>query len=885
MSESKIMSYKLSRQLKTALENLKDRIVQKENKVLESQDLLFSILEVSDTGIGYALGYYSLTKSKLLKEFTNAITVDERKLDEMEVGQELSDISKRKKMKNMITSSPVEVINEVASVYYLSECETFPMSEYVKSIFDFAEEMRIQNSPDGVIDSYWILRGISEERDTNANHLIYKQYLITGNTSFKEDDLSDLFTNARFRFRELYDGKAEKERATEEKRAAHISSKLSNPDYSLLNDIATDITLKARNGELMEVVGRDEEIQKVEIALTRRDKNNVVLLGDGGVGKSAIVDGIAMRIAKDESLSLKGKKILQFSLNDLNATIGGFLSEGINRFIEEMKREKDVVLFVDEIHMLGRAKHLTDLFKPLMARGDFRIIGATTPMEWNAYVSGDTAFVRRFEKVIVEEPSIEDTVKIVETIAPAYENFHHANFENGTIELAVRLAKKYLKEEKLPDSAFTIIDNAGALVRIQANQDVVLTRDYQKEVDELKKELKAAQAIEYNEVAVEKIRRKIELKQSEFQGTRNNLTPVCYDLKITKDDIKKAVEQKASIKVNDKDMKVGKEADNQEMLRLSNLKNILAEKVIGQTDATNSIAEAVIRSKTGFRNPKRPIGVFLFLGTSGVGKTETAKVLSKELTGSEEALVRIDMSEYQQEHEVSKLIGAPPGYAGFGKGGLLTNAVKSNPKSVVLFDEIEKAHPRIYDLMLQVFDDGILTDGMGQKVNFTNTIIILTSNLGLNAIKKDRRVGFTTDKTNGISEQTIQEQTMEAVNNFFRPELLNRIDEIVTFRPFTEEAILQITRLLLKKEVEVIKECGYELDFTEKAVELLAKRTYDPENGARPIRRGITKLIETPLSELIINNSLNKGEKIIVDTDGKEMIFEVIKSKRRIYGA
>lgn len=878
MSEAKIMSYKLSRQLKTALENLKDRILQKEYKVIESQDLLFSILEVSDTGIGYALGYFSLTKSKLLKEFTNAITVDERKLDEMEVGQELSDISKRKKMKNIITSSPVEVINEAASVYYLSECESYPMSEYVKSIFDFAEEMRMQNSPDGVIDSYWILRGISEERDTNANQLIFKQYLLTGNTSFKEDDLSDLFTNARFRFRELYDGKAEKERVAQEKRAAQISSKLSNPDYSLLNDVATDITLKARNGELMEVVGREDEIQKVEIALTRRDKNNVVLLGDGGVGKSAIVDGIAMRIAKDESLSLKGKKILQFSLNDLNATIGVFSSEGINRFIEEMKREKDVVLFVDEIHMLGRAKHLTDLFKPLMARGDFRIIGATTPMEWNAYVSGDTAFVRRFEKVIVEEPSIEDAVKIVETIAPAYENFHHANFENGTIELAVRLAKKYLKEEKLPDSAFTIIDNAGALVRIQANQDVVLTRDYQKEVDELKKELKAAQAIEYNEVAVEKIRRKIELKQSEFQGTRNNLTPVYYDLKITKDDIKKAVEQKASIKVKDKDMQVGKEVDNQEMLRLSNLKNILAEKVIGQTDATNSIAEAVIRSKTGFRNPKRPIGVFLFLGTSGVGKTETAKVLSKELTGSEEGLVRIDMSEYQQEHEVSKLIGAPPGYAGFGKGGLLTNAVKSNPKSVVLFDEIEKAHPRVYDLMLQVFDDGILTDGMGQKVNFTNTIIILTSNLGLNAIKKDKRVGFTTVKTNGISEQTIQEQTMEAVNNFFRPELLNRIDEIVTFRPFTEEAILQITRLLLKKEVEMIKECGYELKFTEKAVELLAKRTYDPVNGARPIRRGITKLIETPLSELIINNRLNKGDKIVVDTDGKEMIFEVIKS-------
>ena len=843
--------------------------------MIETQDILFCILDICDTGMGYALGYYSLTKSKLLREYSKGKFIGSEQRCTLET-DELKDFSKRRVMHEWITSSPVEIIQEPSSLYYLSECDEFPISEYLKLIFDFAEEMRLQNSPDGVIDSFWILLGISQEQETNANQLIYKQYLLTGRNSYSEDRLLDVFPNSLFRFREMSDGKAERDRASKEKRAVHISSKLSNPDYSLLNDIATDITLKARNGELMEVVGRDDEIRKVEIALTRRDKNNVVLLGDGGVGKSAIVDGIAMRIAKDEVLSLKGKKILQFSLNDLNATLGGYSSEGINRFIEDMKREKDVILFVDEIHMLGRAKHLTDLFKPLMARGDFRIIGATTPSEWNTYVSGDTAFVRRFEKVIVEEPSIDDTIKIVETIAPAYENFHHANFEDDTIELAVRLAKKYLKGEKLPDSAFTIIDNAGALVRIEAKQDVLLIRNYQNEVEELKKELKVAQAIEYNETAVEEIRKKLGHKLSEFQGARNNLTRGCYKLKITKDDIKKAVEQKISIKVKDEDMRVGKEVNNQELLRLSKLKKTLSEKVIGQSDATNSIAEAVIRSKTGFRNPKRPIGVFLFLGTSGVGKTETAKVLSEELTGSVEDLIRLDMSEYQQEHEVSKLIGAPPGYVGFGKGGILTNAVKSNPKSVLLFDEIEKAHPKVYDLMLQVFDDGILTDGMGQKVDFTNTIIILTSNLGLNAIKKDKRVGFTMVQTNGISEQTIREQTMEAVHNFFRPELLNRIDEIVTFKPFSESTVLRITRLLLEKEVEMIKESGYELEFTEKAVELLAKRTYDPENGARPIRRGITKLIETPLSELIINNNLNKGDKIIVDTDGKEMIFEVI---------
>ena len=875
MLEKNIVKYKVSRQLKLALEQLNHRIIKKDYKVIETQDILFCILDICDTGMGYALGYYSLTKSKLLREYSKGKFIGSEQRCTLET-DEIKDFSKRRVMHEWITSSPVEIIQEASSSYYLSECDEFPISEYLKLIFDFAEEMRLQNSPDGVIDSFWILLGISQEQETNANQLIYKQYLLTGRNSYSEDRLLDVFPNSLFRFREMSDGKAERDRASKEKRAVHISSKLSNPDYSLLNDIATDITLKARNGELMEVVGRDDEIRKVEIALTRRDKNNVVLLGDGGVGKSAIVDGIAKRIAKDEVLSLKDKKILQFSLNDLNTTLGGYSSEGINRFIEDMKREKDVILFVDEIHMLGRAKHLTDLFKPLMARGDFRIIGATTPSEWNTYVSGDTAFVRRFEKVIVEEPSIDDTIKIVETIAPAYENFHHANFEDDTIELAVRLAKKYLKGEKLPDSAFTIIDNAGALVRIEAKQDVLLIRNYQNEVDELKKKLKEAQTIEYNETAVEEIRKKLEHKLSEFQGARNNLTKGCYKLKITKDDIKKAVEQKISIKVKDEDMKVGKEVNSQELLRLSRLKKTLSEKVIGQLNATNSIAEAVIRSKTGFRNPKRPIGVFLFLGTSGVGKTETAKVLSEELTGSLEDLVRLDMSEYQQEHEVSKLIGAPPGYVGFGKGGILTNAVKSNPKSVLLFDEIEKAHPKVYDLMLQVFDDGILTDGMGQKVDFTNTIIILTSNLGLNAIKKDKRVGFTMVQTNGISEQTIREQTMEAVHNFFRPELLNRIDEIVTFKPFSESTVLRITRLLLEKEVEMIKESGYELEFTEKAVELLAKRTYDPENGARPIRRGITKLIETPLSELIINNNLNKGDKIIVDTDGKEMIFEVI---------
>lgn len=510
--KNEIKDYKVSRQLKKALMGLSVCISQKDYKVIESQDILFSVLEVTDTGMGYALGHYSLTKSKLKREFLNGVAITKNTLPILESDNELNEFVKKRKQNEIISSSPVEVMKEPASNLFLIECDSFPISEYVKSIFEFAEEMRLQNSPDGVIDSYWLLAGIANESISNANRLIYKCYLQTGSIGYKEKQLVDLFTYAKFRYREEVDGKAERERNEQHRKESRISNKLANPNYSLLEDIATDLTSRAKKGELMDVVGRDEEIRKVEIALIRRDKNNVVLLGEGGVGKSAIVDGIAMRISRDEITSLKGKKILQFNLNDLNSKIGTLYSESILRLIDEMKREKDIILFIDEIHMLRRVKHLTDVFKPLMARGDFRIIGATTPMEWDTYISEDKALVRRFEKIIVEEPSISDAIKIVETIAPAYENFHHVNFEEDTIELAVRLAKKYLKEEKLPDSAFTILDNASSLVRIDAKRDVQMMVGYQNEVNELKLKLKEAQSVEYNEKKLIKLDKNLKKK-------------------------------------------------------------------------------------------------------------------------------------------------------------------------------------------------------------------------------------------------------------------------------------------------------------------------------------------------------------------------------------
>ncbi|WP_186627071.1 AAA family ATPase [Streptococcus sp. sy010] len=873
------ISHKFSRQLKAAMVKLEDLVSHKSYKVIETQDIMMAVLSVVDTGFAYALGYHSLTRTKLQTELDKSVLVEERTIFDM-TDETFEGYRKKQEIKKQVIQTPVELIVEKSSDCFLAECDSYPISEYVKQIFDFAEEMRQQNAPDGVIDSYWLLVGISQSFATNAYHIIYKQHLLTGDNVYSDQTLDAIFTSRKYNYREFTDGKAEKERGLKNRIASNISNKLSDPNYSLLQDIATDITLKAKNSELMEVIGRDDEIRKVEIALTRRDKNNAVLLGEGGVGKSAIVDGIAMRIAAGQVASLAGKRILQFSLNDLYAVLSGDYNKGILRFIEEMKREKDVILFVDEIHMLGRVKYLTDAFKPIMARGDFRIIGATTPTEWDVYLSDDSALVRRFEQVIVDEPSIDATITIVKKASPVYENFHRANFEGESIELAVRLAKKYLPKEKLPDSAFTVIDNAGAMVRIEAEQGVDILEEYQKQVDELKAKLEAAQAIEYNEVEENRIRQELDKLVSEFQKSRNNLTPQTYSLKIDETVIKKVVEQKSGQTVKPEDMIVGKFAEEQERIRLSRLKETLAQKVIGQSAATDVVAEAVIRAKTGFRNPKRPVGVFLFLGTSGVGKTETAKVLSEELTGHSRDLIRFDMSEYQQEHEVSKLIGSPPGYVGYKEGGQLTSAVQTNPNSVLLFDEIEKAHPKVFDLMLQVFDDGHLTDNSGRKVDFSNTLIILTSNLGLAALKQDKTVGFGRKQSSELEEDSIRQHMMEAVGQFFRPELLNRIDEIVTFKPFSEASLLKITKLLLDQEIELIKEQGYHLEFTKGAVKLIAKLTYDPKNGARPIKRGISKLVETPLSEKIIQGLVDKGDKLLVGVKGDGLSFKIIKKEK-----
>ncbi|MDY4511541.1 ATP-dependent Clp protease ATP-binding subunit [Streptococcus hyovaginalis] len=873
-----IINYKVSRQLKEALVQLNEIVKKKEYQVIESQDILLAIASTLDAGAAYALGRSSITKSKISKEIKSAKHVKTREVFEPKEDDDNLRFGSSYRVKeeklNHIKSNPVQFLQETPIDIKLKYTEEFSISEHVKDALDFAEEIRQQIEPNGLIDTYWLLIAFVQDELSNAYQVINKQMLLF-DYIYNGEDLHDRFTTRMNIYREFRDGKAAREEEEKARKANMFSSKLENPDYSILEDIATDITKRAKSGELMPVVGRDIEIKKIEVALTRRDKNNVALIGPGGVGKSAIVDGLALKIANDEISSLKGKRILQFSLNTLFSVISSHYEQGVLRFIEEMKREKDIILFIDEIHMLGKVKSLTDALKPLMARGDFRIIGATTPMEWMMSIENDAALVRRFEKIVVDEPSIEDAMTIVKTVAPVYEKFHQVNYLSEAIELAVRLSKKYLEAEKLPDAAFTILDNAAALVRIEAKQEVELVSGYQEELMNLREKLIAAQAIEFNEAEIEEIRHEIDLLQVEFQKERNVLDPNVYALKVTVQDIKNAIEQKTGTTVQDYDLYYGEAGKIAEDKRLAKLKETLYKKVIGQKEAIDVISDAVIRSKKGFRNPKRPIGVYLFLGTTGVGKTETAKVLAEELYGSKNDLIRFDMSEYQQPHEVAKLIGAPPGYVGYGAGGQLTSAIQKNPTSVILFDEIEKANEKIYDVLLQVFDDGRLTDSMGVTVDFTKTIIIMTSNLGASSIRKDKIVGFTRIENPELNAELVRQKTREAMNDFFRPELLNRIDEVVTFEPFDQAEINEITRLLINEEIKIIEEEGYRIEFSDQAINLIAGLCYDPENGARPIRRGISKLIETPLANMLVRRELEKNDVISVGAKDGELEFQI----------
>jgi len=652
-----------------------------------------------------------------------------------------------------------------------------------------------------------------------------------------------------------------------------------------LDALGTDLTEMAEAGRLDPIIGRQHEIERVIQILSRRTKNNPALIGEPGVGKTAIVEGLAQRIVQgDVPDSIKGKRVVTLDMGALVAgtKYRGQFEERLKRVIDEIK-ETRCILFIDEFHTIigaGGAEGTLDaanILKPALSRGELQTIGATTLDEYRKYIERDAALERRFQPVMVEEPSLEDTVQILRGIKSRYEDFHQLQISDEAIKAAAALSARYVPDRQLPDKAIDLIDEAASRVRMYRSATPPQLRDALRGLEALRKEREAALEDKQYELASD-LREREERMQMRISAIEQEMGAARGDDRIierpyvTEEDIAEVVGMWTGIPVT--------RLKGDETMRLMQMEEFLHNRVIGQQEAIVTISKAVRRARAGLKDPKRPIGSFLFLGPTGVGKTELAKTLAEFMFGSEESLIKIDMSEFQERHTTSRLVGSPPGYVGYGEGGQLTDAVRRKPYSVVLFDEIEKAHPDAFNLLLQVLEDGHLTDGKGRKVDFRNTIIIMTSNVGTEHIRRASRIGF------GISADEIDQTDMrrkvdDALKALFRPEFLNRIDATIIFHPLTNEEIQQITKLMLNRVQKQLDEHQMRLDVRQDALDLLARRGYDPAFGARPLRRIITNLIEDALAEGLLEGRFQEGDTIIADTEGDTLR---LRSQRELEG-
>ncbi len=637
-----------------------------------------------------------------------------------------------------------------------------------------------------------------------------------------------------------------------------------------LDALGTDLTEMAEAGRLDPVIGRQHEIERVIQILSRRTKNNPALIGEPGVGKTAIVEGLAQRIvAGDVPDSIKGKRVVTLDMGALVAgtKYRGQFEERLKRVVDEIK-ETRCILFIDEFHTIigaGGAEGTLDaanILKPALSRGELQTIGATTLDEYRKYIERDAALERRFQPVMVEQPTEEETIEILRGIKSRYEDFHQLQISDEAIKAAAHLSARYVPDRFLPDKAIDLIDEAAARVRMTRSATPPSLRDALRGLEAIRKEREAAIEDQQFELAAdlrereERMLARIQKIEAELGiGSDAHLMERPY---VTEDDIAEVVGMWTGIPV--------KRLKGDETTRLLQMEEYLHSRVIGQHEAIVTISKSVRRARAGLKDPKRPIGSFIFLGPTGVGKTELAKALAEFMFGSEEHLIKIDMSEFQERHTTSRLVGSPPGYVGYGEGGQLTDAVRRKPYSVVLFDEIEKAHPDAFNLLLQVLEDGHLTDGKGRRVDFRNTIIIMTSNVGTEHIRRASRIGFSGYSSGSeLDNEDIRKKVDDALKQLFRPEFLNRIDATIIFHALTNDEIRQITRLMLKRVQDQLREHNLTLEITDEACDLLAKRGYDPAYGARPLRRIITNLIEDPLSEGVLEGRFRSGDRVLVD--------------------
>ena len=659
----------------------------------------------------------------------------------------------------------------------------------------------------------------------------------------------------------------------------------SNNDLGDLSDFATDLNESAKQGKIDPVIGRDTEIQRVIQILSRRTKNNPVLIGEPGVGKTAIAEGLAQRIVTGNVPEiLRNKRIISLSIGSMlaGAKYRGEFEERLKKAIDEVQQHDDMIIFIDEIHTLvgagatEGAMDAANILKPALARGEFQVIGATTLDEYKKHIEKDAALERRFQPVQVGEPNEEDALEILKGLRDRYEAFHKAKITDEALTAAVSLSSRYITDRFLPDKAIDVVDEAASKVRMKVFSAAPDVKALEDRLNTVKKEKEAAVTSQDFEKAA-KLRDEEQSLVKEI-GDKKSIAKEKSDQKliVTEEDIAAVVAQWTGIPV----AKIAEE----ESATLLHLEEELHKRVVGQDEAVTAVAKAVRRARAGLKDPKRPIGSFLFLGPTGVGKTELARALASSLFGDESAMIRLDMSEYMEKHTVSRLVGAPPGYVGYEEGGQLTDAVRRKPYSVILLDEVEKAHADFFNILLQVLDDGRLTDSQGRNVDFRNTVIIMTSNLGAKALHKNSpELGFlaakkadsNVDENKGIDFKEAKKSVMDAVKRYFRPEFLNRIDEMIVFHPLTEEDLKEIVTILMSDVTKRLEERDLQLEISPEAMKLLVKEGSDFTMGARPLKRAIQRLIEDPVSDLILKGDAKEGKIIKADAKDNNLVVSI----------
>jgi ATP-dependent Clp protease ATP-binding subunit ClpC len=649
-----------------------------------------------------------------------------------------------------------------------------------------------------------------------------------------------------------------------------------NTNTPALNQYGRDLTEMAKEGKLDPIIGREKEIERVIQILSRRTKNNPVLIGDPGVGKTAIAEGLAQKIVEGKIPEiLKDKRVITLDLSSMVAgsKYRGEFEERLKNVMNEIRESKNIILFIDEMHTIigaGAAEGAIDasnILKPALARGEIQAIGATTIDEYRKHVEKDAALERRFQPVTVGEPTKEEALLILEGLRDKYEAHHKVKITDEALKASVEFSDRYITDRYLPDKAIDLVDEAASKVRIKTFTAPPDIKRMEEELSALEKEKSEAISLQEYERAAQ-IRDKIQEIKKQIEDEKKNWADKTHskDSIVGEEDIAEVVSSWTGIPVT--------KLEEEESQRLLNLESILHKRVIGQEEAVLAVAKAIKRARVGLKDPKRPVGSFIFLGPTGVGKTELSKALAEALFGDENAVIRVDMSEYMEKHTVSRLIGSPPGYVGYEEGGQLTEKVRRKPYSVVLLDEIEKAHPDVFNVLLQILDDGRLTDGKGRTVDFKNTVVIMTSNVGVSTIKKQGVLGFATaSNEREDAYERMKSNVMEELKRTFRPEFLNRVDEIIVFHQLEEEHLNKIVDLMLKSLLGRIKEMNIDVEVTDDAKKILVKRGYDQTYGARPLRRAIQKMVEDQLSEEMLKGSVKPGGHVLIDVDGDNLIF------------